>query len=219
MALGMIGTKLGMTQIFDGEGKLVPVTVIELKPNYVGQVKTDETDGYTALQLAYGDAKAPRENDKKRSRLRKPEMGHLEKAGLGPTRWLCEFRVDDVSEYKPGDAVTCSVFADVSYVDVAGVSKGRGFAGAIKRHKFHRGPMSHGSRTHRRPGSAGSSATPSKVFKGKRMPGHYGDEKVTIQNLKVISVDVDNEVILVKGAVPGANGSKVIVRPSIKAAV
>lgn len=208
-----------MTQVFDDEGKLVPVTVIELKPNYVGQVKTDETDGYTALQLAYGDAKAPRENDKKRSRLSKPEMGHLEKAGLGPTRWLCEFRMDDVSEYKTGDAVTCAVLAGVPYVDVTGVSKGRGFAGVIKRHKFHRGPMSHGSKSHRRPGSAGSSATPSKVFKGKRMPGHYGAQKVTIQNLEVVSIDEDNEVILVKGSVPGANGSKLIVRPSVKVAV
>jgi large subunit ribosomal protein L3 len=219
MSLGMIGTKLGMTQVFDDDGKLVPVTVIELKPNYVSQIKTEETDGYIALQLAYGDAKPPRENNRKRSRLRKPEMGRLKKAGLGPFRWFYEFRVDDVSEYKAGDAVTCLNLTDVFRVDVTGVSKGRGFAGAIKRHKFHRGPMSHGSKSHRRPGSAGSSATPSKVFKGKRMPGHYGAERVTVQNLKVIKLDEDKEIILVRGAVPGANGSRVVVRPSSKAGV
>jgi large subunit ribosomal protein L3 len=219
MPLGMMGIKLGMTQIFDGDGKLVPVTVVGLKPNYVSQVKTEQTDGYTALQLAYGAAKAPRETNKKRSRLRKPESGHLEKSGLGPMRWLCEFRVDDVSEYKPGDAVTCSIFAEVSRVNVTGVSKGRGFTGTIKRHKFHRGPMSHGSKSHRRPGSVGSSATPSRVFKGKRMPGQYGADKVTVQNLKVVKLDEGNEIILVRGAVPGANGSHLVVRPSVTATV
>ena len=219
MSLGMMGTKLGMTQVFDDDGKLVPVTVIELKPNYVSQIKTEEIDGYVALQLAYGEAKPPREDNRKRSRLRKPEMGRLEKAGLGAFRWFYEFRVDDISEYKAGDAVTCSTFAGVLRVDITGVSKGRGFAGAIKRHKFHRGPMSHGSKSHRRPGSAGTSATPSKVFKGKRMPGHYGAEKVTVQNLKVIKLDEDKGVILVRGAVPGASGSRVIVRPTAKMVV
>lgn len=216
MSLGMIGIKLGMTQVFDDDGKLVPVTVIELKSNYVSQIKTEETDGYAALQLAYGDAKPPREDNRKRSRLRKPEMGRLEKAGLGPFRWFHEFRMDDVSEYKAGDAVTCLAFADVLRVDVVGISKGRGFAGTIKKYNFHRGPMSHGSKSHRRPASIGSSATPSKVFKGKRMPGHYGADRVTVQNLKVIKLDEDKGVILVRGAVPGASGSRVIVRPAAK---
>ena len=209
MKKGIIGKKIGMTQIFDEKGKVVPVTVIEATPNVVAQVKTVETDGYNSIQLGYGEVK-----DK---HINKPEKGHFAKAGLAAKKHLREFRVEDVENYKVGDEVKADIFEAGEKIDVQGTTKGKGFQGVIKRHGQHRGPMGHGSMYHRRPGSMGSTSTPGRVFKGKKLPGHMGRVTVTIQNLDVVRVDMDKNVILVKGSVPGAKGAILKIKSAVKA--
>jgi len=200
---GIIGTKLGMTQIFDQEsGKVTPVTVVEAGPCPVVQVKTPETDGYTAVQLAFGAVKE--------KRITKPEAGHLKKAGQGPHRHLVEIR--DAEGLAVGDSVTVESFEPGELIKVSGRSKGKGFAGTIKRHNFSRGPVSHGSHNVRKPGSIGASATPSRVFKGMRMSGHMGDERVTQRGLRVAEVDAERNLLLIAGAVPGSVGGVVEIR-------
>ena len=195
MKKGLIGKKIGMTQIFDGTGKVIPVTAIEVGPCVVAQIKTEETDGYNSIQLGFGTIK---ENKV-------------------PTKYLREFRVDSIENIKVGDELKADIFAVGDKIDVQGTSKGKGFQGVIKRHGQHRGPMGHGSMYHRRPGSMGSTSTPGRVFKGKRLPGHMGVETVTIQNLEVIRIDLDKNIILVKGSVPGAKGSILKIKSSVKA--
>ena len=209
MKKGIIGKKIGMTQIFDEKGNVVPVTVIEATPNVVAQVKTVETDGYKSIQLGYGEVK-----DK---HINKPEKGHFTKAGLAAKKHLREFRVEDVENYKVGDEVKADIFEAGEKIDVQGTTKGKGFQGVIKRHGQHRGPMGHGSMYHRRPGSMGSTSTPGRVFKGKKLPGHMGRVTVTIQNLDVVRVDMDKNVILVKGSVPGAKGAILKIKSAVKA--
>ena len=202
-AKGIIGTKLGMTQIFDQEsGKVTPVTVVEAGPCPVVQVKTPETDGYTAVQLAFGAVKE--------KRISRPEAGHLKKAGQGPHRHLVEIR--DAQGLAVGDSVTVESFEPGELIKVSGRSKGKGFAGTIKRHNFSRGPVSHGSHNVRKPGSIGASATPSRVFKGMRMSGHMGDERVTQRGLRVAEVDAERNLLLIAGAVPGSVGGVVEIR-------
>ena len=209
MKKGIIGKKIGMTQIFDEKGNVIPVTVIEATPNIVAQVKTVETDGYNSIQLGYGEVK-----DK---HINKPEKGHFTKAGLAAKKHLREFRVEDVENYKVGDEVKADIFEAGEKIDVQGTTKGKGFQGVIKRHGQHRGPMGHGSMYHRRPGSMGSTSTPGRVFKGKKLPGHMGRVTVTIQNLDVVRVDMDKNVILVKGSVPGAKGAILKIKSAVKA--
>ena len=209
MKKGIIGKKIGMTQIFDEKGNVIPVTVIEATPNVVAQVKTVETDGYNSIQLGYGEVK-----DK---HINKPEKGHFAKAGLTAKKHLREFRVEDVENYKIGDEVKADIFEAGEKIDVQGTTKGKGFQGVIKRHGQHRGPMGHGSMYHRRPGSMGSTSTPGRVFKGKKLPGHMGRVTVTIQNLDVVRVDMDKNVILVKGSVPGAKGAILKIKSAVKA--
>ena len=209
MKKGLIGKKVGMTQIFDEEGKVIPVTAIEAGPCTVAQVKTVETDGYDAVQLGFGDVKL--------KKVIKPIQGHFAKTNLEPKKHLREFRLDDVSNFKVGDELKADVFEAGEKVDIQGTTKGKGFQGVIKRHGQHRGPMGHGSMYHRRPGSMGSTSTPGRVFKGKKLPGHMGRNTITIQNLEVISVDLDKNVILVKGSVPGAKGSILKVKSSARA--
>lgn len=209
MKKGIIGKKIGMTQIFDEKGNVVPVTVIEATPNVVAQVKTVETDGYNSIQLGYEEVK-----DK---HINKPEKGHFTKAGLVAKKHLREFRVEDVENYKVGDEVKADIFEAGEKIDVQGTTKGKGFQGVIKRHGQHRGPMGHGSMYHRRPGSMGSTSTPGRVFKGKKLPGHMGRVTVTIQNLDVVRVDMDKNVILVKGSVPGAKGAILKIKSAVKA--
>jgi large subunit ribosomal protein L3 len=198
-----------MTQIFDEKGNVIPVTVIEAGPCVVAQVKTVETDGYNAVQLGFGDVK-----DK---HINKPEAGHFAKAKLANKKHLREFRLDSIEGIKVGDEVKADVFEAGEKIDVQGTSKGKGFQGVIKRHGQHRGPMGHGSMYHRRPGSMGSTSTPGRVFKGKKLPGHMGRVTVTIQNLDVVKVDMDKNVILVKGSVPGAKGTILKVKSAVKA--
>ena len=209
MKKGIIGKKLGMTQIFDEKGNVIPVTVIEAGPCVVAQVKTVETDGYNAIQLGYGEVKA--------KHINKPEAGHFAKSKLENKKHLREFRLEDISNFKVGDEVKADVFAKGEKVDIQGTSKGKGFQGVIKRHGQHRGPMGHGSMYHRRPGSMGPCATPGRVFKGKKLPGHMGSVTVTIQNLDVVAVDMDKNVILVKGSVPGAKGAILKIKSAVKA--
>ncbi len=209
MQKGLIGRKVGMTQIFDEEGKVIPVTAIEVGPCTVTQIKTVEQDGYTAVQLGFGDVKE--------RKLNKPELGHLSKNKLAPKKYLREFRLDSVEGMKVGDELKADVFAAGDKVDIQGTSKGKGFQGVIKRHGQSRGPMGHGSMYHRRPGSMGPTSTPGRVFPGKNLPGHMGVETVTIQNLEVVKVDLDKNVILVKGSVPGAKGSILKIKSSVKA--
>ena len=209
MKKAIIGKKLGMTQIFDEKGRVIPVTIIEAIPNVVAQVKTIETDGYNAIQLAYGEVKE--------SKVNKPVKGHFAKAGITPKKHLREFRVDSVEEYKVGDEIKADTFTAGDKIDVQGTSKGKGFQGVIKRHGPSRGPMGHGSMYHRRPGSMGPTSTPGRVFKGKKLPGHMGVDTITIQNLDVVKVDMDKNVILVKGSVPGVKGAILKIRTSVKA--
>ena len=209
MNKGLIGKKVGMTQIFDESGKVIPVTVIEAGPCVVAQVKTQDTDGYTAIQLGYGDIKE--------KKLNKPMKGHFTKVNVTPKKHLREFRLDDVSNFKVGDELKADVFEAGEKVDIQGTTKGKGFQGVIKRHGQHRGPMGHGSMYHRRPGSMGSTSTPGRVFKGKKLPGHMGVQTVTIQNLEVVRVDLDKNVILVKGSVPGPKGAILKIKTSVKA--
>ena len=203
----IIGKKVGMTQIFDEKGVVIPVTAIQAGPCVVAQVKTVETDGYNAVQLGYGEVK-----DK---HINKPEAGHFKKAGIENKKHLREFRMDSI-DVKVGDEVKADVFATGDKIDVQGTTKGKGFQGVIKRHGQSRGPMGHGSMYHRRPGSMGPTSTPGRVFKGKKLPGHMGVQTVTIQNLDVVSVDLDKNVLLVKGSVPGAKGALLKIRPSVK---
>ena len=209
MKKGIIGRKIGMTQIFDEKGNVIPVTVIEAGPCVVAQVKTVETDGYNAIQLGYGEVKS--------SKVNKPQAGHFAKANVEAKKHLREFRCEEPAELKVGDEIKADVFAEGDKVDVQGISKGKGFQGVIKRHGQHRGPMGHGSMYHRRPGSMGSTSTPGRVFKGKKLPGHMGRVTVTIQNLDVVRVDMDKNVILVKGSVPGAKGAILKVKSAVKA--
>ena len=209
MKKGIIGKKIGMTQIFDEKGNVIPVTVIEAGPCVVAQVKTSETDGYDAIQLGFGDVKA--------KHINKPEMGHFAKSKLDPKKHLREFRLDNISSFKVGDEVKADIFAAGEKVDIQGRSKGKGFQGVIKRHGQSRGPMGHGSMYHRRPGSMGPTSTPGRVFKGKKLPGHMGHVTVTIQNLDVVAVDMDKNVILVKGSVPGAKGAILKIKSAVKA--
>ena len=210
MKKGIIGRKVGMTQIFDEKGNVIPVTVIEAGPCVVAQVKTEETDGYNAVQLGFGDVK-----DK---HINKPEAGHFAKAKLANKKHLREFRLDSIEGIKVGDEVKADVFVAGEKVDVQGTSKGKGFQGVIKRHGQSRGPMGHGSMYHRRPGSMGSTSTPGRVFKGKKLPGHMGRVTVTIQNLDVVKIDMDKNVILVKGSVPGCKGAILKIKSTVKAA-
>lgn len=212
MSLGVVGRKVGMTRVFDDAGVSVPVTVIEVAPNRVTQVKTIENDGYTALQVTTGVRRA--------TRVTSAAAGHFAKAGVEAGRGLWEFRVDaDVlSRYAPGAEISVELFAAGQAVDVTGTSIGKGFAGTVKRHNFRTQDATHGnSRSHRVPGSIGQRQTPGRVWKNKRMAGHMGDERVTVQNLTVVRVDAERGLLLVKGAVPGSDGGDLIVRPSIKA--
>ena len=207
---GLLGKKLGMTQVWDENNRLVPVTVVEITPNVVTQVRTPEVDGYSAVQIAYGQID-PR-------KVNKPAAGHFDKAGVTPRRHLTEVRTADAGDYTAGQELTVdAVFEPGQLVDVVGTSKGKGFAGVMKRHNFKGVSASHGAhRNHRKPGSIGASSTPSRVFKGMRMAGRMGGERVTVQGLKVHSVDAEKGLILVKGAVPGARGHLVFVRNAVK---
>ena len=204
---GILGRKIGMTQVFAKNGKLTPVTVIEVEPNVVSQIKTVETDGYNAIQLATVD--------KKEKRANKPETGHLKKANATPKRFLKEIRGVDVSNYTLGSELKADIFTEGEMVDVTGTSKGKGFQGVIKRHNQSRGPMGHGSQYHRGVGSMGT-LLPMRVLPGKKLPGHMGNEQVTVQNLEVISIDLENNVILIKGNVPGPKKSMVLIKSAIK---
>ena len=203
---GLIGRKVGMTSVFSADGKNVPCTVIEAGPCVVTQVKTVEKDGYKAYQLGFGEAKEKRTN--------KPMTGIFKKAGTTPKKHLAEFKFDE--EYNLGDTITVDVLKDAEFVDVIGTSKGKGFQGAIKRLGQHRGPMAHGSKFHRHQGSNGACSSPSRVFKGKGMPGHMGSVKVTTQNLEVVRVDAENNLLLIKGAVPGAKKALITVKETAK---
>jgi large subunit ribosomal protein L3 len=205
----IIGKKVGMTQIFDEHGKVIPVTVIEAGPCVISQVKSVETDGYNAIQLGFGDVKE--------SKVNKPVKGHFAKANIAPKKHLREFRVDSVEGVEVGTEVKADTFVAGDKIDVQGTTKGKGFQGVIKRHGQSRGPMGHGSMYHRRPGSMGPTSTPGRVFKGKKLPGHMGRVTVTIQNLDVVKVDIDKNVILLKGSVPGAKGAILKLRTSVKA--
>ena len=208
MTKGILGTKVGMTQFFMENGELVPVTVIQAEPNVVLQVKTNETDGYEAIQVGF---------DSKREVLaNKPHKGHVAKANATPKRFIREFRDVELGDYEVGQEITIETFEVGDIVDVTGTSKGKGFQGVIKRHGQARGPMSHGSRYHRRPGSMGAASDPSRVFKGKKLPGQMGGRTVTIQNLEVVKVDVEKNVILIKGNVPGSKKSLIQIRSAVK---
>ncbi len=204
MVSTILGRKLGMTQVWDEDDNVVPVTVIQAGPCTISQVKTKATDGYEAVQIGFGEIKPKRVN--------KPLAGHFKAKGVEPMRYLREVRVEDASEYKTGDQVTVEIFADSKAVDVTGTSKGKGFQGTIKRWNFHRGPMTHGSRNQRRPGSIGQCAYPARVRKGLHMAGHMGNERVTVKNLKLVRVDAEQNLLLVKGAVPGGKNALVQVR-------
>lgn len=211
MAIGLVGRKCGMTRIFTEDGVSTPVTVIEVDPNRVTQIKTDETDGYSAVQVTTGARKA--------SRLSKAEAGHFAKAGVEAGRGLWEFRLgaEEAASINVGDALEVSAFEAGQKVDVSGVSKGKGFAGAVKRWNFRTQDATHGnSLSHRAPGSIGQCQTPGRVFKGKKMAGHMGARRTTVQSLEVVRVDAERSLVLVKGAVPGATGNDVVVRPAVK---
>ncbi|KAB3528890.1 50S ribosomal protein L3 [Alkaliphilus serpentinus] len=205
---GLLGRKIGMTQVFNEAGLVIPVTVIEVEPNIVVQVKTSEKDGYNALQIGYGSVK-----DKN---VTKPLKGHFEKAGAKYKRLLKEFRVDNSSEFTVGQEIKVDLFKEGEKVDITGVSKGKGFQGVIKRHGQSRGPMAHGSRYHRGPGSMGAATFPGRVFKGKKLPGHMGNVQITIQNLEIVKVDTDKNVLLVKGAVPGPRKGLITIKETLK---
>ena len=213
MKKAILGKKIGMTQIFLKDGRLVPVTVVEAGPCTVTQVKTVESDGYQAVQVGFGEL-----SEKRAQKLKnKPELGHFAKANVPATRYLREFRLDDISALKVGDALKVDQFAEGDKVDVSGISKGHGYTGAIQRWNQHTGPMAHGSKYHRGVGSLSANSDPSRVFKGKHMSGQYGNEKVTVQNLEVVCVDTERNLLLIKGALPGANESLLVIRDSIKA--
>jgi large subunit ribosomal protein L3 len=208
MSKGIIGTKLGMTQVFAGGEELIPVTVIQAGPCQVVQKKTKETDGYDAIQIGFGDIKV--------QRLDKARMGHLRRAGVEPKRNLKEIRVGNVEEYEVGQEIRADIFKPGDLIDITGTSKGKGFAGVMKRHGFHGGPASHGSQFHRRVGAIGAHEWPGKVFKGQKMPGHHGDKKVTVQNLQVVEVDAESNLIMVRGAVPGGKNGQLVLKNAVK---
>ena len=209
MKKAILATKVGMTQIFDENGTLVPVTVLQAGPCVVTQVKTVENDGYSAVQVGFVD--------KREKLVNKPVKGHFDKAGVSYKRFVREFRLEDAENYNGKDEIKDDVFAAGDKVDATAITKGKGFQGAIKRHGQSRGPMAHGSKVHRHAGSKGSATSPGKVFKGKKMPGRMGGVKVTIQNLEVVRVDADNNLLLIKGAVPGSKKCLVTVKNSVKA--
>lgn len=208
MAKVILGRKLGMTQIFNAEGKIVPVTAIEAGPCVITQVKSDATDGYNAIQIGFGPVK--------NNNLTKPMKGHFSKANLTPAKYLREFRVENAADYQVGQKLNLEDFPMGLKVDVIGISKGKGFAGTIKRWNHHQGPMSHGSKNHRRPASAGAKG-PARVYKGKKSPGRMGGERVTVQNLEVVKILPEQNLLLIKGAVPGAKKGLIMVRTAIKA--
>ena len=212
MNKAILGKKIGMTQIFLADGRLVPVTVVEAGPCVVTQIKTKETDGYEAVQVGFGELAEQRAKKLKN----KPELGHFAKAGVAATRYLRELRLDDITPYTVGQAIKCDVFAEGDKVDVSGITKGHGYTGTIQRWNMHTGPMAHGSKYHRGVGSLSANSDPSRVFKNKKMAGQYGHEKVTIQNLEVVRVDAERNLLLIKGAVPGPNGGLLLVRNAIK---
>ena len=206
---GLLGKKLGMTQIFDENNHVVPVTVVEAGPCVITQIRTQETDGYTAIQIAYGDID-PR-------KVKKPQAGHFNKAGVTPRRHVAEIRMDDVSGYELGQEITANIFDGITFVDVTGITKGKGFAGGMKRHGFAGQGAGHGNHaSHRRVGGIGACATPGRVFKGKRMAGRMGQDRVTTQNLKIQKIDADANLILIKGAIPGNRGGIVTVKTAVK---
>lgn len=209
MNKAILGKKLGMTQLFDEEARLVPVTVIEAGPCRVIQKKTAENDGYEAVQLGFGE--------KKEKHTTKPMQGHFKKAGTAYMRYLREFKLDNSAEMNVGDEIKADIFAVGDKVDVTGISKGKGYAGTVKRWGTHRGPMTHGSGYHRGPGSMGACSTPSRVMKGKKLAGHLGVEKVTVQNLDVITIDAEKNILAIRGSIPGPKGGLVIIRNSVKA--
>jgi large subunit ribosomal protein L3 len=208
VSVGILGTKLGMTQVFDEEGKAIPVTVVQAGPCPVTQLKTKQTDGYTAVQVGYQEVKP--------KALNKPELGHLGKSSSPPVRHLREYRLDDTSAFELGQAFKADLFTVGQIVDVTGTSIGRGFAGYQKRHNFKRGPMAHGSKNHRLPGSTGPGTTPGRTFPGKRMAGRLGGTRVTIRKLEVIRVDAERNLLLIKGAVPGKPGALLSIAPTKK---
>ena len=204
----ILGTKVGMTQLYKEDGRIVPVTVVQAGPCYVVQKKTVETDGYNAVQIGFGE--------RKEAGFNKPARGHFTKSNVKPVRFLKEFSVENIDELQVGQEVKVDVFEQGDNVDVVGTSKGKGFAGTIKRHNFQRGPMGHGSKSHRRVGSAGAKG-PARVFKGTPRPGRMGGVRVTIQNLEIVKVDAERNLLIVKGAVPGPKGSLLMVKSSVKA--
>lgn len=206
MSVGILGTKLGMTQVFDEAGNAIPVTVIQAGPCVVTQIKTEKTDGYSSVQIAYGDVKE--------KALNRPKLGHLKKSGATPLRHLREYRVDETSEFELGQALAADRFEAGQLIDVSGISIGKGFAGNQKRNNFRRGPMAHGSKNHRAPGSTGAGTTPGRVYPGKRMAGQMGNEKVTVRKLSVVKVDGERNLLLVKGGVPGKPGTLLSIIPA-----
>ncbi|PJJ29706.1 50S ribosomal protein L3 [Lacrimispora celerecrescens] len=209
MKKGILATKVGMTQIFNENGVLTPVTVLQAGPCVVTQVKTVENDGYSAVQVGYVD--------KREKLVSKPIKGHFDKAGVSYKRYVREFKLENAAQYSVKDEIKAEIFAAGDKIDATAISKGKGFQGAIKRHGQSRGPMAHGSKFHRHAGSNGAASDPSKVFKGKKMPGQMGNKKVTIQNLEIVKVDAENNLILVKGAIPGPKKSLVTIKETVKA--
>ena len=225
MKKAILATKVGMTQIFNADGALVPVTVLQAGPCYVTQIKTVDNDGYSAVQVGFvgkkekvvtKDANGKKEI-KHRHGVNKAEKGHFDKAGVSGKRFVREFKFDNAEEYNLADVIKADIFAEGDKIDATAISKGKGFQGAIKRFGQHRGPMAHGSKFHRHQGSNGACSSPSKVFKGKGMPGHMGSVKVTVQNLEVVRVDAENNLLLVKGSVPGPKKSLVTIKETVKA--
>ena len=212
MKKAIVGKKIGMTQVFTDDGRLVPVTVVEAGPCKVVQKKTTESDGYEAVQVGF-DTYA---ENRAQKLVNKPMAGHFKKADVAPTRYLREFRLDNVAELEVGNELTVAQFEAGEKIDVSGISKGHGFTGAIQRWNQHTGPMAHGSKYHRGVGSMGANSDPSRVFKNKHMAGHYGVERVTVQNLEIVKVDAERNLLMIKGAIPGANGSLVMVRDAVK---
>lgn len=206
MSVGILGTKLGMTQVFDEAGRAIPVTVVQAGPCPVTQIKTAQTDGYTAIQIGYGSTTE--------KALTRPELGHLKKSNSTPVRHLQEYRLADVSEFELGQSISADRFSEGQLVDVSGMSIGRGFAGYQKRHNFRRGPMGHGSKNHRLPGSTGAGTTPGRIYPGKRMAGQMGNVKKTIRKLTVVQVDAERNVLLIKGSVPGKPGALLNIQPA-----
>ncbi len=225
MKKAILATKLGMTQIFDPNGVLIPVTVLQAGPCYVTQIKTIDNDGYSAVQVGFVDKKEKvvskdaqgKKEIRHRHGVNKPQKGHFEKAGVSSKRYVREFKFENAEDYHLADEIKADIFSEGDKIDATAISKGKGFQGAIKRYGQHRGPMTHGSKFHRHQGSNGACSSPSKVFKGKGMPGHMGSVQVTVQNLEVVRVDAENNLLLIKGSVPGPKKSLVTIRETVKA--